>query len=100
MIKNIFNTLYGYATYKPPNRGNQFKQNKSTPRMAFQVPIIAPVSALTKIQINNNNPTLQKDMQKSIQEARSIFPRLNFVGDAELQSQLAAPLKEALEAVA
>ena len=60
MIKNIFNTLYGYATYKPHNRGNQFKQNKSTPKMAFQVPIIAPVSALTKIQINNNNPILQK----------------------------------------
>jgi len=60
MIKNIFNTLYGYATYKPPNRGNQFKQNKSIPKMAFQVPIIAPTPYRAKIQISNNNPILEK----------------------------------------
>jgi hypothetical protein len=55
MIKNIFNTLYGYATYKPPNRGNQFKKMKSTPNMAFQVPIIAPTPALAKIKTNNKS---------------------------------------------
>ena len=60
MLKNIFNTLYGYATYNPPNRGNQFKKMKSVPKMAFQVPIIAPTQALAKIQINNNNTILEK----------------------------------------
>ena len=51
MIKNIFNTLYGYATYKPPNRGNQFKKMKSTPKMAFQVPIIAPTPIAVKLHL-------------------------------------------------
>ena len=60
MLKNIFNTLYGYATYNPPNRGNQFKKMKSTPKMAFQVPLIAPTPALAKIKINNNNLILEK----------------------------------------
>ena len=69
--------------------------------MNFQFSLIKETSwRIDTIKLNTYYPTLPKDMQKSIQEARSIFPRLNFVGDAELQSQLAAPLKEALKAVA
>ena len=50
MLKNIFTSFYGYVTYKPPTRGNQQKKfNKSVPKMALRVPIIAPA----KIKVNN-----------------------------------------------
>uniref|UniRef100_A0A6C0EVT5 LicD/FKTN/FKRP nucleotidyltransferase domain-containing protein n=1 Tax=viral metagenome TaxID=1070528 RepID=A0A6C0EVT5_9ZZZZ len=64
MLKNIFTSFYGYVKYKPLTRGNQQQKfNKSVPKMALRVPIIAPA----KIQINNipnntNNPNLEKEL--------------------------------------
>jgi len=58
MLKNIFTSFYGYVTYKPPIRGNQQKKfNKSVPKMALCVPIMAPA----KIRVNNN-PILEKEL--------------------------------------
>jgi hypothetical protein len=74
MLKNIFNTLYGYATHTPSqhNTSNQFKKIKSQPKISFQVPIIAHTP--TKIQLNSSilkNITLNSRTVVNTQSSQS-----------------------------